>query len=226
MATQQHEMYWCRGVDINEQRLELEHFLLTSLTNSAFSVAYILEKQHNAFLSALKNVEDESYNLTSPTLDEMIEVSCRRPGLESDYKEYEATVCDPPEDEMVVSGDDTVEAETNYIENEGKENERNLSKLLEKCSIVQDIIDKKLSILQAPGDFNIDRAICERYRKQEQLWSALNVSKVVAATHGQRYMISQALESFHELVLTHLKISAGDCKTSPEQCISAIHEAM
>lgn len=197
LPTIPNDIYWCRGVDINEQRLELEHFLvsylsplmgmhvaqreastlvqtcvglelhgstyhlvpkwhlifrrvfnwqLMSLTNSAFSVAYILEKHHNAFLSASENFEDESYNLTSPTLDEMIEVSCCRPGLESDYKEYEATVCDPPEVEMVVSGDDSVEEETNYTENEGKENERSLSRLLEQCNIVQDIIDKKLSV--------------------------------------------------------------------------------
>lgn len=118
---------------------------LMSLSNGAFAMAYILDDQKQQYNSVFgsESLKDESYNLISPSLDEMIEVSgCMPNTLELESKDLKATVCDPPEVEMVVNGDDDMMQE----EREMKENGRSLSRLLEQCKIVQDVIDKKLSI--------------------------------------------------------------------------------
>ncbi|KAJ0730764.1 putative proteasome component (PCI) domain-containing protein [Helianthus annuus] len=111
---------------------------LTSLPNAT---AYVLERQH----MSSQRFEDESCYLKSPSLDDMMQV-VTRPGLESEFKDLEAAVCDPPV-EMVMD----VDASVMYVEEEdddddSKVNERSLSRLLEQCNIVQDIIDKKLSV--------------------------------------------------------------------------------
>ncbi|KAK1425002.1 hypothetical protein QVD17_20344 [Tagetes erecta] len=118
---------------------------LTGLSNGVFATAYVLERHHNS--SQTFNDDDESCNLTSPSLDEMMQVIAR-PSLELDLKAA-AAVCDPPpppavEVEMVVV--DSVVAEEEKYESKANENERSLSRLLEKCSIVQDMIDNKLSL--------------------------------------------------------------------------------
>nr|XP_043639664.1 SAC3 family protein B isoform X2 [Erigeron canadensis] len=130
---------------------------LISLSNSEISTAYILEQKDIRSQFASESL-DTSYQLISPSLDEMIEVSCCTPimpdlGRESTYKEMStAVVCDRSEDdEMVVSRDDEAEEEIRkiYVENESKkdrESERRLSRLLEQCKIVQDRIDTKLSV--------------------------------------------------------------------------------
>lgn len=123
---------------------------LMSLCNGTIAAAYILEDQKRQYDSVFvsKSLKDESYNnLISPSLDEMIEVSGCIPSLELESKDLKATVCDPPEVEMVVNGDDLMQEERNDVLNERKEeNGSSLSRLLEQCKIVQDIIDKKLSI--------------------------------------------------------------------------------
>ncbi|KAL8216377.1 hypothetical protein R6Q57_023214 [Mikania cordata] len=112
---------------------------LTSVSNGVFATACILDRHHNRLLS----FEDESYNLSSPSLDEMMRVMIR-PSSELEYEDIQEAICDPTiEVEMV---DDPVVEEKNYVEDESKVNERSLSRLLEKCNIVQDMIDKKLSI--------------------------------------------------------------------------------
>ncbi|KAJ9536862.1 hypothetical protein OSB04_029595 [Centaurea solstitialis] len=47
--------------------------------------------------------------------------------------------------------------------------------------------------LKTLGDFNLDRAMCERFDKQEQLWSTLNVSNLVADTLGERYQYPKCI---------------------------------
>ncbi|KAI7726661.1 hypothetical protein M8C21_029971 [Ambrosia artemisiifolia] len=115
---------------------------LTSLANAT---AYVLERQH----MFSQSFEDESWNLKSPSLDEMMQV-VTRPGLESEINDLEAAVCDPPieedEVEMVVDGGDASVIYVEEEEEDRKVNERSLSRLLEQCNIVQDIIDNKLSI--------------------------------------------------------------------------------
>ncbi|XP_071701316.1 SAC3 family protein B isoform X2 [Rutidosis leptorrhynchoides] len=167
------------GLDIENQKLELERFLVSYLStimglalaqNEASILiqkcvglefrAYILEQQQsqhrldNSRLVFNKTFEDESYNLTTPSLDEMIEV-CVRPRLEVDYRDSKSAICDTHEVETVVSRDGSMDEEITYRENQNKnkiendkenENERSLSKLFEQCNIMQDRIDKKLSI--------------------------------------------------------------------------------
>ncbi|XP_024985476.1 SAC3 family protein B isoform X2 [Cynara cardunculus var. scolymus] len=129
------------------------NWLLMSLYNGAFATTYILDdpKQKHNHVMGSKSLKDETYNLISPSLDEMIEVSGCMPNtleleleLELESKDLKATVCDPPEVEMVVNGDDMIPFQEER--NERKENGSSLSRLLEQCKIVQDIIDKKLSV--------------------------------------------------------------------------------
>ncbi|XP_076924498.1 SAC3 family protein B-like [Bidens hawaiensis] len=111
---------------------------LTGLSNAT---AYVLD-------DCLQSFEDESYNLKSPSLDEMMQVMMIRPGLEWDYKDLEAEApIEVEEVEMVVDyvEEEEEEEEEEEVE-ERKVNERSLSRLLEQCNIVQDMIDKKLSI--------------------------------------------------------------------------------
>ncbi|KAI3745110.1 hypothetical protein L1987_58212 [Smallanthus sonchifolius] len=118
--------------------LRIFNWQLTSLSNGALATAYILDgPAHNC---SQEGFEDESYNLTSPCLDEMMQVMIR-PSLELDYRDLKAAP--GAEVEMVV---DSVVEEKNHVEDERKVKERSLSRLLEQCNIVQDMIDKKLSI--------------------------------------------------------------------------------
>lgn len=125
---------------------------LMSLSSDAFATSYILEQQYSYSRFDSQSFEDESDNnpTTLPSLDEMIQVSSN---MELDYKLLEPAVCDPPKVEMVVNekdidsdSKDIDSEEVDYVEENKEENDRSLSRLLEKCNIMQDIIDKKLSI--------------------------------------------------------------------------------
>lgn len=158
---------------------------LMSISNGPYSSAYILSDQDSSIFD-LESFEGESRNVTGPSLDEMIEVSCLVPRSESEFRtskseselraprseselwaqrsesEFQAPRSEsqfraprseselraPMSEsesgyrdlEWTVNGEDLMEVEKE------KESERSLRRLLEKCNIVQDMIDKKLSI--------------------------------------------------------------------------------
>ncbi|KAL7595190.1 hypothetical protein Lser_V15G29860 [Lactuca serriola] len=130
---------------------------LMGISNGPYSSAYILSDQ-NSSLFDLESFEGEVCDVVAPSLDEMIEVSCLASRVESELG-YGELSCQAPRSELelgygeldgtelevVVNGDELMEVEGEK-EKEYVENERSLSRLLEKCNIVQDIIDKKLSI--------------------------------------------------------------------------------
>ncbi|CAL5415933.1 unnamed protein product [Camellia sinensis] len=144
---------------------------LMSLSNGAFSSAYILEQLDTDIsktgldMSGIQGMVSSSYYLTHPSLDEMVEVSYG--SFASSMGHTEDKAFQPPS--AMVSNGSTVQAtnaaqngnlsETNndnYIEHGSTETSSRLvvatreadklSKLLEQCNMLQDRIDNKLSI--------------------------------------------------------------------------------
>ncbi|KAF5941632.1 hypothetical protein HYC85_019274 [Camellia sinensis] len=144
---------------------------LMSLSNGAFSSAYILEQLDTDIsktgldMPGIQGMVSSSYYLTHPSLDEMVEVSYG--SFASSMGHTEDKAFQPPS--AMVSNGSIVQAtnaaqngnlsETNndnYIEHGSTETSSRLvvatreadklSKLLEQCNMLQDRIDNKLSI--------------------------------------------------------------------------------
>ncbi|KAG6726602.1 hypothetical protein I3842_02G088700 [Carya illinoinensis] len=148
---------------------------LMNLSNGTFSMAYVLECHIDPPVAGdvdmlrLEGSLTSPYYTSHPSLDEMIEVGCSPLSLGGGQPQPEqlqplawmplhGEVCEAAEDERGIRQDDNlaITTDTSYrldntsteimVGGEASKEAENLSKLLEQCDIMQNMLDKELSI--------------------------------------------------------------------------------